>query len=77
MTVFVDCYDKDGKQLMGMSDGQTVINAKQYKRTKAYKNAKKNVGNGRVFTMKFVSITDEILEVISVETIERGWNNDN
>lgn len=34
---FVEAYDVNDKQILGTLDGQTVIRARCYKRTKAYK----------------------------------------
>jgi len=38
MTKFiVQAFDRQGRQILGTMNGQTVITAKQYKRTHAYK----------------------------------------
>lgn len=45
MKVCIECYRKDGSQILGNLDGQCVIDAKDYKRTLKYKKAKGLIKN--------------------------------
>lgn len=66
---YIECFHKDGTQILGNLDGQTAIRAKNYKRTLAYKRLFKIVGNplwmnGKVASARVVDENGKILEVI-------------
>ena len=60
MKIYVEAYDKNDNQILGNLDGQTVIRARNYKRTNDYKRlrdlpAEKLSLNGRVKQYRFIT----------------------
>ena len=78
MKVYIECYHADGSQILGNLDGQAVITAKNYKRTKAYKHLAKVVGNpkwmnAKVAFAKVVAESGRVLETVyPVREFERA-----
>jgi hypothetical protein len=66
---YIECFYKDGTQILGNLDGQAVLCCKQYKRTLAYKRLAKivknpNWMNGKVNEARVVTEDGKVLEVI-------------
>lgn len=73
MKILIEAYDKYGLQVLGNSYGQGFIDAKQYKRTKRYKNLKNLAGDRieqyRIMKSIGASIYDpsyELLEILYI-----------
>ena len=69
MKLYIECFHADGSQILGNCDGQAVIHAQNYRRTNAYKNLAKIVGNpkwmkGKVAFARVVTPDGRILETV-------------
>lgn len=83
---YIECYYIDGSQILGNGDGQAVIRTPNYRRTYAYKNMLKRVGNpaymeAKVAFARVVRPSGEIVETIKPKTpllrlFECNWNGD-
>ncbi len=67
--LYIECFHKDGTQILGNLDGQAVLRCKNYKHTNAYKRLFKIVKNpkwmnGKVNEARVVTESGHILEVI-------------
>lgn len=64
--VYVEAYDEHDRQILGNLDGQTVIQAKNYRRTKHYKALVNGTisASDRVFSWRVIDEKDRVLEVI-------------
>jgi len=64
--VYVEAYDEHDRQILGNLDGQTVIHAKEYRRTKHYKALVSGTipVSDRVFSWRIVNEKNQVLEVI-------------
>jgi|GEM_PF-4256148 len=69
MKVYVEAYYSDNTPMLGNLDGQGVIHAKNYKRTKHYKGlSARNTLNNKVAFYHIVSPSGAILETITNRT---------
>jgi hypothetical protein len=70
MRVYIEAYNKDGKQILGNLDGQCLIRCKDYKLSSNYRHAVRVVKegaslNGAVHSMRVVDAKGNLLETIS------------
>lgn len=64
--VYVEAYDENDRQILGNLDGQTVIRAKDYRRTQHYKALVNGTISARdqVFSWRIVDEKGQVLEVV-------------
>lgn len=66
MKYYVEAFDEDDRQILGNLDGQTVIHAKDYRRTQHYKALVNNTirASQRVALWRIVNEQGHVVEVI-------------
>lgn len=64
---YVEAYDRDGKQVLGNLDGQTVINCQDFRRSARFKalTSGKFRASERVVQWRIVDENDRVLHIIN------------
>lgn len=65
MKVYVEALWPDGTQMLGNGDGQGPIDARDYRRTLAYKNVRSGSVSRRPATYRIVTPDNRVLETFA------------